>query len=144
MAQVKVHSGVTEPYVMMQLQGPEGTKSPDRWFFSLLILAVRSSGKMMRRGPLPVSHHETHCPTTLSPKGHRCFWFLLFFWIRASAKAVVGFAVLGSLYYSKIVDYGFGLCARRPGLPDMSHSNCDISGENTAATHFCCMFVARL
>ncbi|CAL1128766.1 unnamed protein product [Cladocopium goreaui] len=43
---------------------PEGSKSPDRWFFSLLILA-----------------------------------------------AVVGFAVLGSLYYSKIVDYGFGLCA---------------------------------
>eukprot|EP00435_Cladocopium_sp_Y103_P052411 s2860_g16.t1 len=43
---------------------PEGSKSPNRWFFSLVILA-----------------------------------------------AVVAFAVLGYLYYSKIVEYGFGLCA---------------------------------
>ena len=47
-----------------------------------------------------------------------------------TAKAVVGFAVLGSLYYSKIVDYGLGLCAGRPILwPDMAKMlcTCDMS-----------------
>ena len=73
-----------------------------------------------------VTHHETHCPhlsPTLSLGSSLFLVTLILGWQMTSnddSKAVVGFAVLGSLYYSKIVDYGFGLCARRPIWPQIA------------------------